>query len=262
MLPAPRSEHHALQPIFQPVHPIFLRRLCVTPSFGQKSAKVMRDIQLIRRYELVFVLSTAVIYVIRRLIEDINRINAMVEIAEHNRVPASVVWRNLAFYNHTLNNNSPLIAGVCLTLGAWYIFHNLAYPLINDRTNDRKAVLFIVLTGLLLLASAFVYHYLKLQVRYQHDGIGRIIGLKVFSLYRARTVLADAIGLGIFLLVYELLFHLVNYLHQNLAAELPEQQKRISYLPFVGLIATLLSLALVVNLLPTLWQGEAGVCFF
>lgn len=215
----------------------------------------MRDIQLIRRYELVFVLSTAVIYVIRRLIEDINRINAMVEIAEHNRVPSSVVWRNLAFYNHTLNNNSPLIAGVCLTLGAWYIFHNLAYPLINDRTNDRKAVLFIALTGLLLLVSAFVYHSLKLQVRYQHDDFGRIIGLKVFSLYRARTVLADAIGLGIFLLVYELLFHLVNYLHQNLAAELPEQQKRISYLPFVGLIATLLSLALVVNLLPTLWQG-------
>ncbi|MVM33794.1 sensor protein lytS [Spirosoma sp. HMF4905] len=215
----------------------------------------MRDLQLIRRYELVFVLSTAVIYVIRRLIEEINRINAMVEIAESNRVPSSVVWRNLAIYNHTLNNNIPLIAGVCLVLGAWYIFHNLAYPLIQDRTNDQKAGIFIVLTIMLLLASTFAYHFLKLHVRYQYDTLDNIIGLKVFSLYRKRTVLADAIGLGIFLLAYQLLFQLFSYVHQNLVTELPEQQKRISYLPFVGMIATLISLALVLNLPPTLWQG-------
>ena len=216
----------------------------------------MRDLKLIRRYELVFVVSTAIIYVVRRLIEDINRINGMVLAAESNHVPSSTIWRNLDTYNHTLNNNVPLIVGVFLALDAWYMFTHLAYPFLNDRTNYQKAGVFIALTIVLLLASAFSYHYLKLYVRYQYnDAGGNIIGLKVFSFYSKRIVLADAIGLGIFLLVYQLLFQFFNYLHQNLAAELPERQKWVSYLPFTGIMATLLSLAFIVDFPPTLWQG-------
>ncbi|GAB4017367.1 hypothetical protein GCM10028808_48480 [Spirosoma migulaei] len=214
----------------------------------------MRDVQLIRRYELVFVLSTAVIYIIRRLIREVDRIDAMVEMTLHNRVPSSVVWRNLASYDHTLNNNVPLIIGVCLLLGGWYVFHYLTYPLLNDRTNDQKVAVYGAITVFLLLAGTFLYHYLKLQVRYQYNDAHRIIGLKVYSLYRKRTVLADVIGFGIVLGVYEIGFQYYYYLKRKIWQESETHFQIASYLLLAGLSVLALGMAFRGDVLMFLWQ--------
>ena len=216
----------------------------------------MRDISLIRRVEPLFFVSVAALYVIRRLLEEISHINGMVMAAESNKVPSSTIWRDLEGYNHTLNNNIPLIAGVCLFLTAWYVFHNLAYPLINDRTDDQNAWLYGGLTILLLLTSVFVYHFFKMHIRYRHDSTGSIIGLHAYSLYRKRTVLADAIGLGIFLCVYEILFSYYVFLSNKIPRESDAHFRVVSYLLLSGIALLFISFALTGYLPYTIWQAR------
>lgn len=216
----------------------------------------MRNISLIRRFEPLFFVGVAALYVIRRLLEEVNQIDAIVLSAEGNRVPSATFWRDLEGYNHTMNNNIPLIVGVCLFLAAWYVFHNLAYPLINDRTDDQKAWLYGGLTILLLLTSVFVYHFFKMHVRYRHDSTGSIIGLHAYSLYRKRTVLADAIGLGIFLCVYEILFSYYVFLANKISRESDAHFRVVSYLLLSGIALLFISFALNGYLPPTLWKAR------
>lgn len=214
----------------------------------------MRDLSLIRRVEPLLIVGLATIYVIRRLVVEVRHIDDMLLSAGDNRALYNTFWDDLSPYNHTLNNNIPLIVGVCLFLAAWYVFHNLAFPFINTRSGNPNTWPYMGLTVLLLLVSVFVYHYLKLHVRYRHDSAGQIIGLKVYSLYRKRTVLADAIGLGILLCVYEICFGYYTFLVGKIRQESLRHFGVASYLLSGGLILLLGTFALNVRLAPTLWQ--------
>lgn len=218
----------------------------------------MRDLQVFRRYELIFVLSTATLYTVRRLLNEVARFDGMISIAEQNGVPSATIWRNLATYDHTLNNNVPLIAGVCLFLAAWYVFHTLAYPLIANRTNDQKAGLYLVLTAGLLILSVFIYKYLTHYVRHQYDSTGTIIGLKVYSLFRSRTVLANTVGLAIVLGMYELGFQYYQRLAKKIKQESEQHFKLVSYLLLGGLGLLVLNLVGTGSLLDTLWRGDTS----
>jgi two-component system LytT family sensor kinase len=219
---------------------------------------MMRDLQVFRRYELVFVVGIAALYVVRRLLDEVNRFDGMISTAERSNVPSATIWRNLATYDHTLNNNIPLIASVCLFLAAWYVFHTLAYPLIHDRTDDQKAGLYLGLTVGLLLVGVFIYQYLKLYVRYQHDTIGDIIGLKVYSLFRKRTVLSNTIGLAVVLGLYELGFQYYQLLARKIEHESEQHFKLVSYLLLGGLSLLAINLAMTGTLPVTLWHGGTG----
>lgn len=208
-----------------------------------------------RRYELGFVVSLMAIYITRRLLKEVERIDGMVEIAGYNRVPSATIWRNLASYDHTLNNNIPLIAGGVLILAAWIVFHNLAYPRVQKNKADQQGWLLVGTTVLLLLLCTLVYHYLKLYVRFQHNQAGDIIGLHVSSLYRKRTVLADAIGLGIILLAYELAFQYYQFLNQRTETRANVRFRLLSYVLLGGILLLASSISLNGYLLPTLWQG-------
>lgn len=218
----------------------------------------MQDKSLINRFEPWFIVGAATIYVIRRLVEEIYRFNDMVETALSNRVPSARVWRNLATYDHTLNNNTPLIAGVALFLLAWYAFHNMAFPRLQERIDDRQGWLYAGATALLVLVSALVYHYLKLQIDYQENSVGGIIGLKVYSLYRKRTVLADAIGLGIVLGTYELAYQYYQFLHRRIAQETTIHFQLVSYLLLGGVSLLVLTFALNGYVPQTLWRVGNG----
>ncbi len=218
----------------------------------------MQDKSLINRFEPWFIVGAATVYVIRRLIEEIYRFNDMVETALNNRVPSATIWRNLDNYSHTLNNNTPLIAGVCLFLVAWYVFHNLAFPRLQERIDDRQGWLYGGIAVLLLLASALVYHYLKLHIRYQENSTGEIIGLKVYSLYRKRVVLADAIGLGIVLGTYELAYQYYQFLHRRIAQETTIHFQLVSYLLLGGVSLIVLTFALNGYLPQVLWRVGLG----
>ncbi|SOD82668.1 sensor histidine kinase [Spirosoma fluviale] len=216
----------------------------------------MRDLQRFQRYELIFVLTTILIYVSRRLIEEINYLNDMVESVQRNGISSASVWRNLARYDHTLNNNLPLIASACLILGAWYVFHSLAFPLINDLLDDKKGWLSIGLSFLLILVSVFIYHYLKLYVRFRMDESGSVISLHVFSLYRKRTVLADTIGFGILICTYEFWFQCYRYLSARIRQESEAYFRIVSLLLVGGITVFVFIVALFGHLPPTLFKGD------
>lgn len=217
----------------------------------------MQNNSLINRFEPWFVVGLATIYVIRRLVEEVNQLDGMIGLsAAGNGISAGAFWSELgSYYDHTLNNNVPLIAGACLCLGAWYVFHNLAYPHLSEHTNDRKGWLHVGLAALLLLVAAWVYHYLKLYVHHRHDSAGNIIGVKVVSLYRKRTVLADAIGLGIVLGTYELAYQYYQYLVRKIAQESEPHFRLVSYLLLGGLSVLVLTFALNGYVPQTLWRG-------
>lgn len=218
----------------------------------------MQEKSLINRFEPWFIVGTATIYVIRRLIEEIYRFNDMIGSAQRSRVPSATIWRNLNNYSHTLNNNVPLIAGVCLFLLAWYVFHNMAFPRLQEGSKDRLGWLYGGATVLLLLASAFVYHYLKLHLRFMENSAGSIIGLKVYSLYRKRTVLADAIGLGVVLGTYELAYQYYQFLYRRIAQETTIHFQLVSYLLLGGVALFAITFALNGYVPLTLWRGGFG----
>jgi hypothetical protein len=223
----------------------------------KNQVKAMRDNSLTRRLEPLFLIGLAAIYVIRRLLQEVNQLDGMIGLsASGNGIPAGTYWPELGTYDHTLNNNVPLIAGVCLFLGAWYVFHKLAYPALSERATDRNGWLYVGLTMVLLLASAFIYHYLKLYVRYKHLDSGDIFGLKVYSLYSKRTVLADAIGLGILLGTYETIRGYYMYLSDKIQQEAQTQFRIVSFLLLAGLLVLMIMFALSGHLHQMLWQGS------
>ena len=217
----------------------------------------------IRQYEPWFILGIATLYVGRQLFLDVERIDGLIGLsATGNGIPAGAFWHYLNNYDHTLNNNVPLIAGTCLFLTGWYVFHRLAYPNLQERLNDRSGWLLAGGTFIVLLAAAFIYHYFRLYVDYQYGPTDNIIGLKVSSLYRKRTVLADAVGLGIVLGVYEVGFQYYQFLARQIAPESAGHFRLVSYLLLGGLSVLAIKLALTVSIPNTLWQGgfrDAGL---
>ncbi|GAB4028235.1 sensor histidine kinase [Spirosoma gilvum] len=214
----------------------------------------MWNLTSLRRFEPLFLIGIAIVYILRRLIQEIHRLDGMIEQVQGLHLPASTLSHDLSGYNYILNNNSPLIAGVCFFLAAWYVFHQLAYPQLNQSIQESKGWIYLTQVFLLLVASAFSYHYLKQYVRFRHDTMHQIIGLKVYSLYRKRTVLADTIGLAIVLLAYELVFQFYSFLNQKIAQETERYFRPLSYVFLGGVGLFLLSFALDGHLPTTLWQ--------
>lgn len=217
----------------------------------------MRDLSTFRRTELIFVVSLVVIFVVRRLVEEVSRLDGLIGLgASGNGIPAGTFWRILdGRYDHTLNNNVPLITGAILVLAAWYVFHNLAYPTLQHRIDDQRGWLLIGLTIVLLLMATFVYHYLKHHVRYQYDGADNIIGLRFEWLYRKRTVLADAVGFAVLLSAYELAFQYYQFLARRIGPESETHFRLVSFLLLGGVTVLAFTFALNGYLPPTLWRG-------
>ncbi|ARK11070.1 histidine kinase [Fibrella sp. ES10-3-2-2] len=218
----------------------------------------MQEKSLINRFEPWFIVGAATIYVIRRLVEEIHNYNDLIESAQRSGVPSATIWRNLATYDHTLNNNVPLIAGVCFFLLAWYAFHNVAFPRLQEEIDDRQGWLYGGAAVLLLLVSTLVYHYLKLHLRFMESSTGELIGLKAYSVYRKRTVLADAIGLGIVLGTYELAYQYYQFLHRRIAQETTIHFQLVSYLLLGGMAMLVLTFALNGYVTPILWRPGFG----
>ncbi|GAB3928439.1 sensor histidine kinase [Larkinella terrae] len=211
----------------------------------------MRELAGIRRVEFWFAISIAAIYVIRRLLNEVRRIDDMIQQLEDKQIASATIWHDLAGYNHTLNNNFPLIAGVVLFMISWYGFHYLTFPNWNNIENDEKTRLYAGLSILLLFSSVTIYHFAKLQVQFRRDEVGELIGLKVYSVYRKRNVLADFIGFGVLILSYELLSKLAYYLHRNVRQDF----RYISLLIWIPMAVFLITFALSANLPETLWRS-------
>ncbi|RRB02133.1 sensor histidine kinase [Larkinella rosea] len=210
----------------------------------------MRELAGIRRVELWFAVSIATIYVIRRLLNEVREIDRMVQ-SLGDDIPSATIWHDLAGYNHTINNNFPLIVGVTHFLAAWYVFHYLTFPNWINNKNDEKNRLLAGLSALLVVSSVSFYYFSKQHVHYRQDDLENYIGLKVYSLYSKRNILADSIGFGILIFAYELLSQLAYYLHRKVRQDF----RYISLLIWIPLAIFLIVFAFSANLPETLWRS-------
>lgn len=172
----------------------------------------MREPITIRRFETIFWGGMATLYVVRRLLAEIADINDQVVKAQNSGVLNSTLLQDLASYDHTLNNNVPLLAGMGLLLVAWYLAHQLAYPQLQKNPTSPTGWLQMGVSLLILFVSICLYHYLKLYVRDRYDEDGHLLGLKVYSLYRKRTVLSETLGFVILFGIYEVAFQAYWYI--------------------------------------------------
>ncbi|WP_247233394.1 sensor histidine kinase [Telluribacter sp. SYSU D00476] len=213
----------------------------------------MQDRIRTRQIQLLILTGAAVVYVLRRLLQEANTFNGMIRRAQSVGVTNSRILDDLAEYDHVLNTNVPVIAGAALVLLALYMYYRFALPAWKLHTaGSRWGYGLVVL--LLLLAAVFVYHYFKLYVRYRFDSQEQILGFRVYSLYRKRTVLADALGVAIILYSFDRLTQLYFYLIKLLQKDNERQARVISYLIVGSVGVGLLSLALLVPVPRVLWS--------
>ncbi|UOQ69207.1 hypothetical protein [Hymenobacter volaticus] len=142
-------------------------------------------------------------------------------------VPAPAVEQVIADYQMPLHSLLPLLGGAAGLLLAWVAAHYLALPRLV-RQPDTIGLLYLVPSLLLLMGSVWIAQYFKLYLRLQHNELGVVTGLKMYSLYRQKTLLAEGVATGIGLGLYELLGQLLWYLRQRLSRP-PEPGMRHGY---------------------------------
>jgi hypothetical protein len=104
----------------------------------------------------------------------------------------------------------------------------------------------------------WVYHYFRLYLRLQHSGDGKIIGLLAYSLYRKKTVFADAVAAGILLALYELLAHLYRYLRRKLPLATSPILRYGHYGLLLGTVGAVFALTWTGQLPSALWNSQTG----
>lgn len=210
-----------------------------------------------RHIQLLILVGTALVYIVRRLLQEADIFNSMIRGAQSQGVSNNRILKDLAAYDHVLNTNVPVIAGAVLLLLALYASQYRRLNEGKDHLSLHKSWEYGLIV-LLVLAAVFVYHYLKMHIRYRFDSQGQLLGFKVYSLYRKRTVLADALAVGIILYSYDRLVQLYFYLTKALQKDNERQAWVMNYLIGGSMGLLLLSLALLAHVSPVLWASPLG----
>lgn len=173
----------------------------------------MTNITTIRKIEFWIILPAFVAYTIRRLFTLAYEFDHQVEFLER-QIPASIIWKDLATYSHEINTILPTILGSLFFLVAWYIFH---YYAVSEwfRGNLQRAMFYFGIVTILVFASIFFYHYLKLYIRFKHEDYGIVSGFKVYSLFRKLHVLTNSIAGILILFIYEGFAQLFYYTYNH-----------------------------------------------
>ena len=216
----------------------------------------MQTLRKIRNYEALLIIISVIIYFTRKLFQEASDFDAIIEIAEANKVPLKIIWQNLEGYNHIDNNNFPTIVAASLFLIAWYIFHYMAFPKIKEKQFDSTTFTFVFIIVVVIFAGVQIYDYFKLYIQYKQDNQGNIIGLKVFSQYRKLLVVQNTFVVFALLLFYELFAQLYYFIHTKLREEEEENFRYLDYFLFSFISITSISIALFGNIsLENYWFG-------
>ncbi len=161
--------------------------------------------QKFRLYEFIFIFLAVTYYVVRRLLGFAHHFDDSIWLAESSHVTNAIIWADLADYNQYLNTIFPVIAAAVLFVGAWAVFHYLVFPRFSNGQWNTPTLLFAILTVLLVVVSAFVFHYFKLYWEFQYDFQGRINGLRLYSGFRKLHVVTHAFSGLLIIGLYELI---------------------------------------------------------
>lgn len=157
----------------------------------------------IRRYELYFIITAAMAYMVRRLFEVSHEFDIDIRIAQSSDVKNSKILQDLLVFDYNQNVIFPILTGGILFMAAWYVFHYLAFPRIKEKNFDNQTITFVMITVLLVFGSIFMYSYFQLWWRLSYNQTGQIIGFKVFSLFRKLHLFTNTFAGLLILLVYE-----------------------------------------------------------
>lgn len=215
------------------------------------------EIKNTRPYEAILISSAIVVYVVRRLLDVHNHMNNLVQTALiRDGVSLQQMEADSAGFSYSLNVTFPIIAGAVLLIGAWLVFHLMVCPRIALHKFDKTTAVSIALSLLIIFASLFLFHYYREYILYRATQNGNLIGLKVYSLYRKKTLLGDAIGICFLFVFFELVSSSFRYMQRQLLTEKVRLFSIVALvLPFIP-AGVLFYLAMVRDLPTPLWSGD------
>ena len=217
----------------------------------------MQTLQKFRRYEFFLIFISITIYVVRRLFQEASSFDYMVAGAELNGVSNKIIWQGLSSYNHFYNTIFPTISGAIFLLGAWYIFHYLAFPRIKERVFDNTTITYLIIVLIICVSGVQIYEYLKLYIRIKYDESGDILGLKVYSEYRKLTVFTNTVAVVMILFVYEAFAQFYYHIQTKLSEEKEQNYQYLAYTLDVILAALILLFGLFGSISEdSLWYGS------
>jgi hypothetical protein len=160
----------------------------------------------------------------------------------------------------------PIIIASILMLIGWAVFHAGVIPRAVKRTWDLRMVLLIILSMVLVATSLFVYHYFREYFRYYlginydaNDIRFRHLypnGIKIYSLYRLRTLVTDFFGVLVAFGMLELALGACHRFRRLLQNETDTFYRVMAYLPTLLFGMLLVYIVFVLRLQTPLWRED------
>lgn len=206
----------------------------------------------IRRFELALVPTVAAAYVAQSLLYDAARFEDKINAAREEGVSVQKILQDLIPYDHTWNHNMPVIVAATIFLMAWYLFHFLFFPKLQER--KLTAALLTVLTidmGLILSGTFILLNTINVDVR--SNAMGQIIGLNDVTHFRLKFVLSDSVAILSLLCLYEILSQLYYKLYEKL--EIEPNGRALNYIIVFLISALALTVMVSQRLIPNLMHS-------
>lgn len=217
--------------------------------------------------ETVLLVTLAALYVIGYLIKVYNQWEKLyLDGFKEYDFSAAMVKHDLGDFLIRTDVQWPIIIASILLLTGWVVFHIGVIPRAVKRTWDLRVFLLIILSMALVATSLFVYHYFREYFRYylgsnysnynpNHIRFRHLYpnGIKIYSLYRLRTLVTDFFGVIIAFGMLELALGACHRFRRLLRSETASFYRVMAYMPMLLFVMLLIFMALVVRLQTPLW---------
>jgi two-component system, LytTR family, sensor kinase len=213
-----------------------------------------------RRYEAVGVAAAFGVYVAQQLFRQEQQLYRLAQSVLEAGITREQLRDSWPGYGYAIQVVLPMVGGAVLLLAGWLVFHLVVVPRLHAvEQNSRKLLLSGAISVLLVFSSLFLLYGLLLHLRAVHlmeeDGALTPI-INIYSLYRKKTILADAIGIGFLFIFFELVSSAFRWMQHQFSPEKDSFLSILAYiLPFVP-AAVLFYVALGTTLPTLLWIGN------
>ena len=236
--------------IFSPLQPIFQIHILQRLSFTLMEQK--RNYHLIA--ETVSLAALALIYVVVYLVTTYHRWEKVYRNAfKTYDIPVWMVKKDIYGFTIRTDVQWPIIVASVLLLAGWAVFHAGVIPKAVKRIWDLRVFLLIILSVILVATSLFVYHYFREYFRYYLDSHYYPNGIKIYSLYRKRTLVSDFFGVFVGFGMLELALGACHRFRSLLRTETDAFYRVMAYLPAILFGVLLVVIASVLRLETPLW---------
>lgn len=205
--------------------------------------------------ETIFLVSLAALYVVGYLTGIYNKWEKLYHDAfDMYDIPAWMIRNNIYGFTIRTDVQWPIIVASILMLSGWVVFHAGIIPRAVKRMWDVRVFLLISVSVILVATSLFVYHYFREYFRYYLDRYHHPDGIKIYSLYRKRTLVSDFVGVFVAFGMLELALGACHRFRRLLQNEADTFYRVMAYLPTFLFAVLLVVIALILRLQIPLWK--------